>query len=133
MTFLEGILFVVGISMLCFLVTIIVLANRKRFFRVITLNTLLFVGYCFVAYHYETFFSKDIFGKGRIIFLLTCVLLHSIISLIIVIRSEKIYVPFLNWILELTLKSFKISYKVIWNKISFTLIASEIILLVVFS
>ena len=96
MTFLEGILFVVGISMLCFLVTIIVLANRKRFFRVITLNTLLFVGYCFVAYHYETFFSKDIFGKGRIIFLLTCVLLHSIISLIIAIRSEKIYVPFFN-------------------------------------
>lgn len=96
MTFLEGILFVVGISMLCFLVTIIVLANRRKFFRVITLNTLLFVGYCFIAYHYEDFFDKDIFGKGRIIFVLSCVFLHAVISMIIVIRSEKIYVPFFN-------------------------------------
>lgn len=96
MTFLQAILLVVGISMLCFLVTIIVLASRKKFFRVITLNTLLFVGYCFIAYHYETFFNKDIFGKGRIIFLLSCIFLHAVISMIIVIRSEKIYVPFLN-------------------------------------
>lgn len=96
MTFLEGILLVVAVSMLCFLVTIIVLANRKRFFRVIALNTLLFAGYCFVAYHYEVFFNKDIFGKGRIIFLLTCVFVHAVLSMIIVIRSEKIYVPFLN-------------------------------------
>ncbi|MBA5792464.1 MULTISPECIES: hypothetical protein [unclassified Flavobacterium] len=96
MTFLQGILVVAGISMLCFLVTIIVLANRKKFFRVITLNTLLFVGYCFVGYHYERFFNKDLFGKGRIIFLLTCIFLHAVISMIIVIKSEKIYVPFLN-------------------------------------
>jgi len=96
MTFLQGILLVVGISMLCFLVTVIVLASRKKFFRVITLNTLLFVGYCFVAYHYETFFNRDIFGKGRIVFLLTCVFLHAVISMIIVIKSERIYVPFLN-------------------------------------
>lgn len=96
MTFLQGILLVVGISMLCFLVTVIVLASRKKFFRVITLNTLLFVGYCFVAYHYETFFNRDIFGKGRIVFLLTCVFLHAVISMIIVIKSERIYIPFLN-------------------------------------
>lgn len=96
MTFLQGILLVVGISMLCFLVTVIVLASRKKFFRVITLNTLLFVGYCFIAYHYETFFNRDIFGKGRIVFLLSCVFLHAVISMVIVIKSEKIYVPFLN-------------------------------------
>lgn len=96
MTFLQSILVVVGISMLCFLVTIIVLANRKKFFRVITLNTLLFVGYSFVAYHYEAFFSKDLFGKGRIVFLLSCIFLHAVISMILVIKSEKIYVPFLN-------------------------------------
>ncbi len=96
MTFLQGILAVVAISMLCFLVTIIVLSNRKKFFRVITLNTLVFVGYCFVAYHYEVIFNNDIFGKGRIIFLLTCIFLHAVLSLIIVIKSEKIYVPFLN-------------------------------------
>jgi len=96
MTFLQSILVVVGISMLCFLVTIIVLANRKKFFRVITLNTLLFVGYSFVAYHYEVFFSKDLFGKGRIVFLLLCIFLHAVISMILVIKSEKIYIPFLN-------------------------------------
>src|SRR5690606_14182329 len=96
MTFLEGILLVVAVSMLCFLVTIIVLANRKRFFRVMALNTLLFVGYCFVAYHYEIFFNKDIFGKGRIVFLLICVFLHAVISMVIVNRSENIYVSFLN-------------------------------------
>lgn len=96
MTFLEGILLVVAVSMLCFLATIIVLANRKRFFRVITLNTLLFVGYCFVAYHYEAFFDKDLFGRGRIIFLLTCVLLHAVISMIIVLRGQKIQIPFLK-------------------------------------
>lgn len=96
MTFLQGIIAVLAVSMLCFLVTIIVLANRKKFFRVITLNTLIFVGYCFVAYHYEVIFNNDLFGKGRVIFLLTCVFLHSVISLIIVIKSEKIYVPFLN-------------------------------------
>lgn len=96
MTFLQGIIAVLAISMLCFLVTIIVLANRKKFFRVITLNTVIFVGYCFVAYHYEVIFNNDLFGKGRVIFLLSCVFLHSVISLIIVIKSEKIYVPFLN-------------------------------------
>ncbi len=96
MTFLQGIIAVLAVSMLCFLVTIIVLANRKKFFRVITLNTLIFVGYCFVAYHYEVIFNNDLFGKGRVIFLLTCVFLHSVISLIIVIKSEKIYVPFLS-------------------------------------
>ena len=96
MTFLEGIIAVVAASMLCFLVTIIILSNRKKFFRVITLNTLIFVGYCFVAYHYETIFNNDIFGKGRIIFLLICIFLHAVISLIFVIKSEKIYVPFLN-------------------------------------
>jgi len=96
MTFLQGILAVVAISILCFLVTIIVLSNRKKFFRVITLNTLVFVGYCFVAYHYEVIFNNDIFGKGRIIFLLTCIFLHAVLSMIIVIKSEKIYVPFLN-------------------------------------
>lgn len=96
MTFLQGILVVVAISMLCFLVTIIVLSNRKKFFRVITLNTLVFVGYCFVAYHYEAIFNNDIFVKGRIIFLLTCIFLHAVISMIIVIKSERIYVPFLN-------------------------------------
>lgn len=96
MTFLQGILTVVAISMLCFLVTIIVLSNRKKFFRVITLNTLVFVGYCFVAYHYEAIFNNDIFGKGRIIFLLICIFLHAVISMIIVIKSERIYVPFLN-------------------------------------
>lgn len=96
MTFLQGIIAVLAISMLCFLVTIIVLANRKKFFRVITLNTLIFVVYCFIAYHYEVIFNNDLFGKGRVIFLLTCVFLHSVISLIIVIKSEKIYVPFLN-------------------------------------
>lgn len=89
MTFLEGILWVVAISILCFLVTIVVLANRKRFFRVVALNTLLFVGYCFVAYHYETFFNKDVFGKGRIVFLLSCVLLHAFLALIITIKSKK--------------------------------------------
>lgn len=89
MTFLEGILLVVAISILCFLVTIVVLANRKRFFRVVALNTLLFVGYCFVAYHYETFFNKDVFGKGRIVFLLSCVLLHAFLALIITIKSKK--------------------------------------------
>lgn len=96
MTFLQGIIAVLVVSILCFLVTIIVLANRKKFFRVITLNTLIFVGYCFVAYHYEVIFNNDLFGKGRVIFLLTCVFLHSVTSLIIVIKSEKIYVPFLN-------------------------------------
>ncbi len=96
MTFLQGILVVIAISMLCFLVTIIVLSNRKKFFRVITLNTLVFVGYCFVAYHYEVIFNNDIFGKGRIIFLLTCIFLHAVLSMIIVIKSERIYVPFLN-------------------------------------
>ncbi|UUV21102.1 hypothetical protein MG290_03625 [Flavobacterium sp. CBA20B-1] len=96
MTFLEAIIAVVAVSMICFLVTVIVLANRKKFFRVITINTLLFVGYCFVAYHYETLFNKDVFGKGRIIFLLTCVFLHAVIALILVIKSERIYVPFLN-------------------------------------
>lgn len=96
MTFLQGILAVIAISMLCFLVTIIVLSNRKKFFRVITLNTFVFVGYCFVAYHYEAIFNNDIFGKGRIIFLLTCIFLHAVISMIIVIKSERIYVPFLN-------------------------------------
>lgn len=96
MTFLQGIIAVLAVSMLCFLVTIIVLANRKKFFRVITFNTLIFVGYCFVAYHYEVIFNNDLFGKGRVIFLLTCVFLHSVISLIIVIKSEKIYVPFLS-------------------------------------
>lgn len=96
MTFLEGIIAVVAVSMLCFLVTIIILSNRKKFFRVITLNTLVFVGYCFVAYHYETIFNNDIFGKGRIVFLLICIFLHAVISLIVVIKSEKIYVPFLN-------------------------------------
>ncbi|MDO5637166.1 MAG: hypothetical protein Q4G18_07945 [Myroides sp.] len=89
MTFLQGIIAVLAVSMLCFLVTIIVLANRKKFFRVITLNTLIFVGYCFVAYHYEVIFNNDLFGKGRVIFLLTCVFLHSLISMIIVIKSEK--------------------------------------------
>lgn len=89
MTFLEGILWVVAISILCFLVTIVVLANRNRFFRVVALNTLLFVGYCFVAYHYETFFNKDVFGKGRIVFLLSCVLLHAFLALIITIKSKK--------------------------------------------
>ena len=94
MTFLEGILLVVGISMLFFLATIVVLANRKKFFRVIALNTLLFVGYCFVAYHYEVFFDKDIFGKGRIVFLLSCVLIHAVVSLIIVIKSKKNSISF---------------------------------------
>lgn len=96
MTFLQGIIVVLVISMLCFLVTIIVLANRKKFFRVITLNTLIFIVYCFVAYHYESIFNNDLFGKGRVIFLLTCVFLHSVIALILVIKSEKIYVPFIN-------------------------------------
>lgn len=90
MTFLEGILLVVVISMLCFLVTIVVLANRERFFRVIALNTLLFVIYCYFAYHYEVFFNKDIFGKGRIVFLLSCVFVHALISLIITIKSKKL-------------------------------------------
>ncbi len=90
MTFLEGILLVVVISMLCFLVTIVVLANRERFFRVIALNTLLFVIYCYIAYHYEVFFNKDIFGKGRIVFLLSCVFVHALISLIITIKSKKL-------------------------------------------
>ena len=96
MSFLQGIIAVLTVSMLCFLVTIIVLANRKKFFRAITLNTLIFVIYCFIAYHYEVIFNNDLFGKGRVIFLLSCVFLHSVISLIIVIKSEKIYVPFLN-------------------------------------
>lgn len=96
MTFLEGILFAVGIATLCFLVTIIVLANRKRFFRVITLNTLLFVAYCFIAYHYELFFDKDLFGKGRIVFLLSCVIIHAVVSMIIVIKSRKRLVPTVN-------------------------------------
>lgn len=96
MTFLQGILLVVGISMLCFLITIIVLSNRAKFFRVVTLNTLLFVTYCFISYHFDTFFGTDIFGKGRIVFLLICVFLHAIISLYKVIKSEKIYVPIIN-------------------------------------
>lgn len=96
MTFLQKILLVLAISMLCFLVTIIVLANRKKFFRVITLNTLLFVGYCFIAYHYEVIFGGDLFGKGRVVFLLSCVFLHAVISMIIVIKSEKIQLPFTN-------------------------------------
>lgn len=96
MTFLQGILAVVAVSMFCFLVTIIILSNRKKFFRVITLNTLIFVGYSFIAYHYEIIFNNDIFGKGRIIFLLTCIFLHAVISMILVIKSEHIYVPFLN-------------------------------------
>lgn len=90
MTFLEGILWVVSISILCFLVTIVFLANRKHFFRVVALNTLFYVGYCFVAYHYETFFDRDVFGKGRIIFLLSCVLLHAILALVFTIKSKKI-------------------------------------------
>ena len=49
-----------------------------------------------MAYHYEAIFNNDIFGKGRIIFLLTCIFLHAVISMIIVIKSERIYVPFLN-------------------------------------
>ena len=96
MTFLQVIIAVLAISMICFLVTIIVLANRKKFFRVITFNTLIFVVYCFIAYHYEVIFNHDLFGKGRVIFLLSCVFLHSVISLYLVIKSEKIYIPFVN-------------------------------------
>lgn len=89
MTFLQVIISVLLLSILCFLVTIIVLANRRKFFRVITLNTLIFIFYCFIAYHYEVIFNNDLFGKGRVIFLLSCVFIHSLISMIIVIKSEK--------------------------------------------
>lgn len=82
MAFLEIILAVLICAIICYLATIIVLAFRKKFFLFTFINTLVFMGYCYVSYHYDTFFNTDIFNKNRIIFLLTCVLVHAIVSLI---------------------------------------------------
>ncbi len=92
MAFLKIILAVLVCAVICYLATIIVLAYRKKFFLFTTINTIIFVGYCYISYHYDTFFNTDIFNKNRIIFLLSCVLIHAIVSLLLVskMKSNKI-------------------------------------------
>ncbi len=83
------ILFILGAL---FFVTIILLADEKDFFKLITFNTLILLAYLFIAQKFALYFSsQDIFGNGKLWFLVICLSIQVISGFIHAIRRKRVF------------------------------------------
>jgi len=81
------ILFVLGAL---FFSTIILLASERDFFKIITINTLLLLGYLFVAQKYSAQLSEDnLFGVGKLWFLVICLSIQVVVGFIHAIKRKR--------------------------------------------
>lgn len=86
---IGAILLVLGVL---FFSTIILLANEKDFFKLILINTTILVGYLFVAQKFALYFSdQDIFGDGKLWFLVICLSIQVIVGFIHAIKRKQRY------------------------------------------
>lgn len=81
------ILFILGAL---FFATIILLADEKDFFKLITFNTIILLVYLFIAQRFALYFSsQDIFGNGKLWFLVICLSIQVIFGFIHAIRRKR--------------------------------------------
>lgn len=72
-----------------FFTTIILLASEKDFFKLILINTVLLVIYLFIAQKFALFFSdQDIFGDGKLWFLLICLSIQVVFGFVHAVRRK---------------------------------------------